>query len=78
MRIKVAFLDDDSNYLNKVVSAMNERLSDRVEVSAFTDARYLAEYLRHNRNAVVLGKEGIHIDFSKLPSEVSFAYLVET
>lgn len=78
MRIKVAFLDDDSNYLNKVVSAMNERLSDRVEVSAFTDARYLSEYLRHNRNAVVLGKEGIHIDFSKLPSEVSFAYLVET
>lgn len=39
--------------------------------------KYLIEYLNENRNAVVLAKEGLPIDFSKIPSETSFAYLVE-
>ena len=77
MRIKVAFLEMDSKYLNKVVSALNEKFSNHVEASSFTNPKYLIEYLNENRNAVVLAKEGLPIDFSKIPSETSFAYLVE-
>lgn len=77
MRIKVAFLEMDSKYLNKVVSALNEKFSNHGEASSFTNPKYLIEYLNENRNAVVLAKEGLPIDFSKIPSETSFAYLVE-
>ena len=67
MRIKVAFLEMDSKYLNKVVSALNEKFSNHVEASSFTNPKYLIEYLNENRNAVVLAKEGLPIDFSKIP-----------
>ena len=45
MRIKVAFLEMDSKYLNKVVSALNEKFSNHVEASSFTNPKYLIEYL---------------------------------
>lgn len=36
MKIKLALLDNDQNYLNRIVSVFNIRYADKLEIYSFT------------------------------------------
>ncbi len=77
MRIKVAFVDRDKTYLNRLVTTLNAKMSDKLAACSFSDVSYLYEYLKQNRNAVVVVNEEMDVEFTKIPEGTSFAWLVE-
>lgn len=77
MRIKVAFVDQDKTYLNRLVTTLNAKMSDKLDACSFSDVTYLYEYLKDAKNAVAVVNEEYHVDFMKIPESVSFGYLVE-
>lgn len=77
MRIKVAFVDQDKTYLNRLVTTLNAKMSDKIDACSFSDTGYMYEYLKENKNAVVVVSEDLDIDFGQIPESASFGYLVE-
>lgn len=77
MRIKVAFVDRDKTYLNRLVTTLNAKMSDKLDACSFSDVHYMYEYLKQNRNAVVVVSEELEVEFTKIPESISFAWLVE-
>lgn len=75
MKIKLAIIEKDVDYLNKIASALSYKYSDRIEAYLFSDST-LAEETVRNVN-VVLVYEGYEIgQMSQFP-KCSFAYLTD-
>ena len=49
MRIKVAFLDENSNYLSRVTSVFNNKFSDKLEIYSFSEPEVAIKSLSENR-----------------------------
>lgn len=77
MRIKVVFVDRDKTYLNRLVTTLNAKMTDKLEASSFSDLAYMYEYVKDIKNAVVVVNEEFDVDFTQIPESVSFGYLVE-
>ncbi len=77
MRIKVAFVDGDKTYLNRLVTTLNTKMADKLDACSFSDMSYVYEYVKEVKNTVVVVNEEMDVDFSKIPESVSFGYLVE-
>lgn len=77
MRIKVAFVDRDKTYLNRLVTTLNTKMSDKLDACSFSDTAYMYEYMKENKNAVVVVSEDFDVDFEQIPESISFGYLVE-
>ncbi len=78
IRIKLAILENDTNYINRIVSVFNSRFTDKLEVFTFTDKDAALESLAENRINVFLSTEQIKIDTKELPDRCAFAYLSES
>lgn len=76
MKIKVTFLDNDSNYLKRITAAITSKFSDRIEVYAFTDAEAAVEGLVKDRINVFISSDAFEIDPSRVPGRCAFAYFV--
>lgn len=79
LKIKLAILEHDKNYLTRVVTAFNNRFPDKLQVYSFTktdDVMY--ETLRESKIDMLISSDFFEIDFSRIPKSCAFAYFVES
>lgn len=78
MRIKVAFLDENSNYLSRVTSVFNNKFSDKLEIYSFSEPEVAIKSLSENRINVFVASDFFDIDVSRVPKRCGFAYFVDS
>lgn len=78
MKIKLAILENDQVYLNRIVSAFGTKYSDKLEMYSFTDLEVALSTLRSVRIDVLIASDLFEIDFSKIPTKCGFAYFVDS
>lgn len=57
MRIRLAILENDGVYLNRIVSAFNTKYADKLEIYSFTDPAAAVNALKTARIDVFLAGE---------------------
>ncbi|MBQ8815281.1 MAG: chromosome partitioning protein ParA [Lachnospiraceae bacterium] len=77
MKIKLAILDQDINYLNRIVAVFSTKYADKLEVYSFTDVDMALATIDSARVDVFLADERYEIPAKQLPSRCGFAYFVE-
>lgn len=77
MKIKLALLDNNPVYLNRVVPMLNNRFANELEIYSFTDIEGALHCLDEKKIDVFLSSDSFKIDFNKIPKKCGFAYLVE-
>lgn len=77
MRIKLAILESDQSYLNRIVTAFNTKYADKFEIYSFTDKALALSTLDSNRIDVLVASDAFDIDITALPKRCGFAYFVD-
>lgn len=78
MKIKLAILDKDQNYLNGMVSTFGVRYADKLEIYSFTNAEAAISSLDSARIDVFLVDQSFDINPKLLPKRCGFAYFVDS
>lgn len=78
MKIKVAVLEKDANYLNRIVTAFNTKYVDKLEIYSFTDCDVALSILNEAKIDVLVASDVFEINKQKLPKRCGFAYLVDS
>lgn len=78
MKIKVALLENDQNYLSRLVAAFNTKYSDKLEIYSFTKIENVIPALESSRIDVFVASDEFVIDAKALPARCSFAYFVDS
>lgn len=78
MKIKLAILDKDQNYINRVVSVFSTKYADKFEIYSFTDMKIALGALDGSRVDVFLASDAFEIDVEVIPARCSFAYFVDS
>jgi cellulose biosynthesis protein BcsQ len=78
MKIKVAILGTDQNYLNRIVAVFNTKYSDKLETYSFTDEKSAMSTIDITKIDVFIAGETFEIDTKKLPQRCGFAYFVDS
>lgn len=78
MKIKLAILEKDRIYLERIVSAFNVKFADKLEVYSFTDMDVAIETIIANKLDVLLVDESFEIDKLTIPPRCAMAYLVSS
>lgn len=78
MKIKVALLESDAGYLNRIVSVFSTKYSENLELYSFTDQKAALASLEKLRIDVFIANECFEIDATYLPRRCGFAYLVDS
>ena len=78
MKIKLAMLESDPNYLKRVVPIFNNKYANELEVYSFTDVDAAISCLAEKNINVFLASSTFKINFSEVPKKCGFAYLVES
>lgn len=78
MKIKVALLDKDKTYLDRIAGVFNARYMEELEIYAFTDLDTAVEALQKHRIDVLIADDSfdVDVDTTKVKSEI--AYFVES
>lgn len=77
MKIKLALLEADEGYLERIVSAFSIRYADNVEIYSFTDISSVMSTLEKAQIDVLIANETFVINVEEIPKRCSFAYFVE-
>lgn len=77
MRIKLAILEKDPSYLNRIVSAFNTKYADKFEIYSFTDKDMALATLDASRIDVLIASDSFDINVDALPKRCGFAYFVD-
>lgn len=78
MKIRLAILEKDQNYLNRIVSALNTKYADYFEIYSFTNLDVALSTLSESRIDVFMAEETFEIAPDILPKRCGFAYLVDS
>ncbi|MBO5857368.1 MAG: chromosome partitioning protein ParA [Clostridia bacterium] len=78
MKIKLAVLDNDQIYLQRLVSSLSMKYSDKFEIYSFTDEKIAVETIEKSRVDVFIASDVFKIDTKALPVNCGFAYLVNS
>lgn len=79
MKIKLAILDSDLRYLNRIANVFTTKYADKFEVYSFTDGAAALSALEKSRIDVFLASsDAIDVDTVKLPRRCAFAYFVDS
>ena len=78
MRIKLAILENDHNYLNRIVSVFSTKYAYRLVIFSFTDLNMALETLEEAKIDVLIADDSFDVDVSLLPKRCSFAYFVDS
>lgn len=78
MRIKLAILEKDQAYLNRIVTAFNTKYADKFEIYSFTDEQMALSALDSSRIDVFVASEAFDIDVDAIPKRCGFAYFVDS
>ena len=68
MRIRVAIIEQDTGYLEKITNVFNTRYTEQVEIHAFTVMNRAIEFLQSNRVDMILVDEQIEMQLKMFPS----------
>ncbi len=78
MRIKLAILENDANYLRRIVSAFQTKYADKLEIYSFTDKDVAVSTLDSAKIDVFVADDSFDIDTNALPKRCGFAYFVDS
>ncbi|NLT19044.1 MAG: chromosome partitioning protein ParA [Clostridiales bacterium] len=78
MRIKLAILENDRSYLDRIIAFFNNRYADKVEVYSFSDQSVAMSTLETSKIDVFLAGESYDIVISDIPKRCGFAYFVDS
>ena len=78
MKIKLAILEKDQIYLNRIVNVLSTKYADHFEIYSFTSDDMALSALDASRIDVLVAAEVFEIDVSRLPKRCGFAYLVDS
>lgn len=78
MKIKLALLDSDQNYLNRIVTAFNIKYADKLEIYSFTKLESAMAALEPSRIDVLVASDTFVVESSALPKRCQLAYFVES
>lgn len=77
MRIKLAILEKDSSYLNRIVATLNTKYADKFEIYSFTNPEVCLATIVDRRIDVLVASDVFDINIDELPARCGFAYFVE-
>lgn len=77
MKIKLAILESDECYLNRLVSAFSVKYAEKIEIYAFTDKDIALDSVKEKRLDIFIVNESFDIDTTEIPQNCGFAYFVE-
>lgn len=77
MKIRVAILDHDQNYQNRLLVALRERYSDRVEVFPCNRQEDMIGVIESHQIKVLAVSQNINPDLSEVPETCGIIYLTE-
>lgn len=78
MRIKLAIVDQDENYVRRLVNNLQINYSDKIEPYYFSSFSYFTDFISENILHVVLFSEELEIEQSMLSDRMSSAFLVSS
>lgn len=78
MRIKLAILEKDVSYLNRIVAVLNQKYTDKVQVYSFTDVDAVYKVLQETKIDVLLVSDYFKFDLTHIPSRCGFAYFIDS
>ena len=78
MKIKLAVLEKDSSYLQRIVSVFSTKYSDKFEIYSFTDEEITYSTLESTKIDVLVASDVFEIDMKRIPKRCGFAYLVDS
>ncbi len=78
MKIKLAILEKDTVYLQRIVSAFNNKYADKLEIYSFTEKDMAIKTAREAKINVLLAGEEYQITPEMLPERCAFAWFVDT
>lgn len=78
MKIKLAILEKDQSYLNRIVSVFGTKYADKFQIYSFTDADVAYSTLEPAKIEVLVASDAFEIDIKKLPKRCGFAYFVDS
>lgn len=77
MKIKLAVLDRDARYLDRIEKAFGSKYEDKFELYTFTDMKAALNTLEPARIEVLLASDSFEINTELLPKRCGFAYLID-
>lgn len=78
MKIKLAILENDQSYLNRIVSVFSTKYADKFQIFSFTNQEMAASSVESEKIDVLIANDSFEIDVTKLPKRCSFAYFVDS
>ncbi len=78
MKIKLAILEKDQSYLDRIVSAFNAKYTDKFEIYSFTNQAVAMGVLEESRIDVFIASDVFEININEIPKRCGFAYFVES
>lgn len=76
MRIKLAILENDKSYLNRIVSVFSTKYSDKFQIYSFTNMELAIETVHNEKIDILIANDYFEIDTDRIPARCSFAYFV--
>lgn len=78
MKIRLAVLEKDRIYLNRMAAVFGGKYADKCEMHGFTDLEEAMAALERSAIDVLLANANFDIDVNAIPKRCGFAYLVES
>lgn len=78
MKIKLAILEKDISYLNRIVSVFSTKYADKFEIYSFTDLTVAMDSLDNAKIDVLVANDAFDIHVVELPKRCGFAYFVDS
>lgn len=78
MKIKLAILESDKSYLNRIVTVFNTKYADKLEIYSFTEYITAMNSLEPMKVDVLLVSEEFTVDSKNLPKRCGMGYFVDT
>lgn len=78
MKIKLAILEKDAGYLQRIVSVFGTKYADKIEIYSFTDLNLAMQTLSASRIDVFVANDSFDINFDLIPKRCGFAYFVDS
>lgn len=78
MKIKLAILEKDVNYLTRIVTVFSTKYADKFEIYSFTDPAVALGSLDDAKIDVLVANDAFEIDVTALPKRCGFAYFVDS
>lgn len=77
MKIKVAIVERDKGYLERISRSLSTRYPDDIQLYAFTDLDKAMAEIEKNKINLLIATEEYEVDTEKIPYTCAFAYLVD-